>query len=80
MRALESPPAALRATSAVPSVEASSMTTSSRFGYVVERIEVTQRPMLCASLRAGTITVTSCAFSGASSLSSLSERECRSRT
>src|ERR1700693_2779025 len=79
-RARGSPAAASRAIAAVSSVELSSTTISSRFGYVVERIDDTHRAMLWASLRAGTITETSGGFASGMSLSSSSEREWRSRT
>src|SRR6266513_2509868 len=52
---------------------------SSRLGYVVVRIDFTQRAMLWASLRAGTMTVTSGGFPGGVLASSSRERECRSR-
>src|ERR1700716_1013592 len=78
-RARGSPAAASRAIDTVASVELSSTTISSRFGYVVERIDDTQRAMLWASLRAGTITDTSGGFSSGIPLSSSSEREWRSR-
>ena len=64
----------------VPSSERSSTTISSMFGHRVRRIERTHRSMLCASLRAGTITDTSAASLGASSsASSLSDGESRPR-
>src|SRR5205814_7399596 len=79
IRTRGSPATALRATSAVPSVEESSTTTSSSRGYLVDKMEVTHCAMLRASLRAGTITVTNGGFSGGESLSLASEREWRRR-